>query len=87
MAPALCSILFSALLTDCLQECDAGFPIMYRFDGKLFNLKRLQAKFKVQTNVLDKLLYADDLAENVKSETARGCVCIYVNMFAQRAAR
>ena len=38
-------------------------------DGKLFNLRRLQAKSKVQTDVLDKLLYADDLTENAKSET------------------
>ena len=43
---------------------DAG----YRFDGKLLNLRRLQAKANVQTDVVDKLLYADDLAENAKSE-------------------
>ena len=38
------------------------------FDGKLLNLRRLQAKFKVQTDVVDKLLYTDDLAKNAKSE-------------------
>ena len=38
------------------------------FDGKLLNLRRLQAKSKVQKDVVDKLLYADDLAENAKSE-------------------
>ena len=42
--------------------------IRYRFDGKLLNLRRLQTKSKVQTDVVDKLLYADDLAENAKSE-------------------
>ena len=36
---------------------------------ELFNLKRLQAKSKVQTDVLDKLLNTDDQAENAKSET------------------
>ena len=56
------------MLTDAFQDCDAGFPIRYRFDGKLFNLRKLQANFKVQSDVLDKLLYADDLAENAKSE-------------------
>ena len=68
MAPTLFSMMFSAMLTDAFQDCDAGFPIRYRFDGKLLNLRRLQAKSKVQTDVVDKLLYADDLAENAKSE-------------------
>ena len=36
--------------------------------GTALNLRRLQAKSKVQTDVVDKLLYADDLAENAKSE-------------------
>ena len=69
MTPTLFSMMFSVMLTDAFQERDAGFPIRYRFDGKLFNLRRLQAKSKVQTDVLDKLLYADDLAMNAKSET------------------
>ena len=68
MAPTLFSMMFSAMLTDAFQDIDAGFPIRYRFDGKLLNLRRLQAKSKVQTDVVDKLLYADDLAENAKSE-------------------
>ena len=61
MAATLFWMMFSAMLTD-------GFPIRYRFNGKLLNLRRLQAKSKVQTDVVDKLLYADDLAENAKSE-------------------
>ena len=68
MAPTLFSMMFSAMLTDALQDVDAGFLIRYRFDGKLPNLRRLQAKSKVQTDVADKLLYAYDLAENAKSE-------------------
>ena len=64
MAPTLFSMMFSAMLKDAFQDIDAGFPIRYRFDGKLLNLRRLQAKSKVQTDVVDKLLYADDLAEN-----------------------
>ena len=63
MAPTLFSMMFSAMLTDAFQDVDAGFPIRYRFDGKLLNRRRLQAKSKVQTDVVDKLLYADDLAE------------------------
>ena len=68
MAPTLFSMIFSAMLTDAFQDFDAGFPIRYRFDGKLLNLRRLQTKSKVQTDVVDKLLYADGLSENAKSE-------------------
>ena len=57
----------SAMLTDAFQDCDTGVNnIKYRFDGKLFNLWRLQAKSKVQSGLLDELLYADDLEENAK---------------------
>ena len=68
MAPTLFSIMFSAMLTDAFEDVDAGFPTRYRLDGKFLNLRRLQAKSNVQTDVVDKLLYADDLAENAKSE-------------------
>ena len=44
MAPTLVSMMFSAMLTDAFQDVDAGFLIRYRFDGKLLNLRRLQAK-------------------------------------------
>ena len=37
-------------------------------DGNIFNLRRLQAKTKVQTDVLDELLYADDMGKNASSE-------------------
>ena len=60
--------MFSAILTDAFQDCDDGFPIRYRFDGKVFNLWRLQAKSKVQTGVLDELLYADEMANNASTE-------------------
>ena len=68
LAPALFNMMFSAVLANAFQDCDAGFPIKYRFDGKLFYLRRLQAKSKVQIDVLDELLYADDMAKNAKTE-------------------
>ena len=75
MAPTLFSMMFSAMLTDAFQDVDAGLPIRYRFDGKLLNLRRLQAKSKVQTDVVDKLLYAYDLAKMPNQrKNARGCI-------------
>ena len=63
LASTLFSMMFSAMLTDAFQDGDNGIPIRYRFDGKLFNLKRLQAKSKVQTEVQDEFLFADDMAK------------------------
>ena len=56
MAPTLFSMMCSAMLMDAFQDSNTGFPIRYRFDGNIFNLSRLQAKTKVQTDVLDELL-------------------------------
>ena len=69
MAPTLFSMMFSAMLMDTFQDSDTEFQIRYRFDGNIFNPRRLQAKTKVQTVVLDELLYADDIGKNSNSET------------------
>ena len=68
LALTLFSMMFSAMLTAAFQDGDNGMPIRYRFDGKLFNLKRLQAKSKVQTEVLDEFLFADDMAKCAPTE-------------------
>ena len=39
ISTTLFSMMFSAMLTDAFQDVDAGFPIRYRFDGKLLKLK------------------------------------------------
>ena len=63
LAPTLFSMMFSAMLTAAFQDGDNGIPIKYRFDGKLFNLRRLQAKSKVLTEMLDEFLLAVDTAK------------------------
>ena len=68
LASTLFSMIFSAMLTDAFQDGDNSIPIEYRFDGKLFNLRRLQAKPKVQTEVLDEFLFADDTAKGAPTE-------------------
>ena len=61
-------MMFSAMLTDAFQDGDNCIPIRHRFGGELFNLRRLQAKFKVQAEVLDEFLFADDIAKSALTE-------------------
>ena len=68
LAPTLFSMVFSAMHTAAFQDGDNSIPIRYRFDGKLFNRRRLQAKPKVQTEVLGEFLFADDMAKVVPTE-------------------
>jgi hypothetical protein len=68
LAPTLFSIMFSAMLTDAFRDGDVGINMKYRTDGKLFNLRRLQAKTKVKSVVVRDFLFADDCALNASSE-------------------
>ena len=68
LASTLFSMMFSDMLTDAFQDGDNGIPIRYRFDGKFFQLRRLQAKSKAQTEVLDEFLFADDMAKGAPTE-------------------
>ena len=58
----------SVMLTDDFQDGDNGISISYRFDGKLFNLRRFQAKSKVQTEALNEFIFADDMAKGATRE-------------------
>ena len=67
IAPTLFSMMFSAMLTDAFREANPGLDIRYRTDGRLFNLRRLQAKTKVHVDKLRDFLFADDCALNAGS--------------------
>ena len=54
--------MFSAMLTVAFQDGDNGISIRDRFDGKLFNLRRLQAKSKGADRG------ADDMAKGAPTE-------------------
>ena len=41
------------------------FDLRYQFDGKLFSLWRLQAKTKMQSDIIHKFLFVDDCTHNV----------------------
>ena len=69
------------MLTDSFQDNDDGFLIRYHFDGKLFNLRGLQAKSTVLTEVLDEFLYVDGIPKNVKTE--RKCKNLWIEFSSQ----
>ena len=68
LAPTLFSMMFSAMLTDAFQSRNMGIDLRYRTDGKLFNLRRLQAKTKVKTTTARDFLFADDCALNASGQ-------------------
>ena len=80
-------MMFSAMLTDAFQEGDNGIPIRYRFDWKLFNLRRLQAKSKVQAEVLDEFLFADDMAKGAPIEKKSDYVTAIISQSASKRLR
>jgi hypothetical protein len=69
LAPSLFSLMFSAMLSDAFKDSDGGIDIKHRMDGKLFNLRRLQAKTKVQIDTIRDMLFADDCALNASTES------------------
>ena len=58
------SLIYSAMLTDALQDGDNGISTRYCFDWKLLNLRKLQFK----SNVLDEFLFADDMEKGAPTE-------------------
>ncbi len=60
IAPTLFAIFIAAIFPLIGKELPQGIPIMYRTDGRLFNLNRFKAKSKVNCTTITELQYADD---------------------------
>ena len=69
LAPTLFSMVFSAMLQDAFKDSHSGINIKYRCDGKLLNIRRMQAVTKVKETIIRDLLFADDCALNAPNET------------------
>ena len=68
LAPTLFSMMFTAMLSDAFCNDAENMKIKFRTDGRLFNLRRLQAKTKVEEESVRDLLFADDCALNDATE-------------------
>ena len=56
------------MLNDAYREGKVGVDFHFRTDGKLFNLRRLQAKSKVTKDTAQDFLFADDCALNAANQ-------------------
>ena len=61
-------MIFSALLKIVFHDDTDSMAIRYRTDGKLFNLRTLQARTKAKEERVRDFLFADDCALNACSE-------------------
>ena len=64
LVPTLFSVMFSATLFDQFSGSDNGIDFQYRTYSSVFNLRRLQVKTKVKTDIINEFLFADDCALN-----------------------
>ena len=77
MGLTLFSIMFSAMLFDAFSGSDNGINISYHTDGAVFNLRRLQAKTKVETDIV-KFLFSDNCALNTTTkDNMQNSVCMF----------
>ena len=68
LGPTLFSMIIAAMLMEAFKDSSTGIPIRYRYDGNLFNLRRLQALSKVNEPKIRDLFFADDCALNAATE-------------------
>ena len=59
-APTLFSLYLTAVLWYAFHDCDKAVYIRFRTSGKVFNLRRFQARTMVTDGLIRELLYADD---------------------------
>ena len=61
-------MMFPAMLLDAFSGSYIRIDIRYRTDGFVFNLRRLQTKIKMKTDIVNEFLFADDCTPNATTE-------------------
>jgi hypothetical protein len=62
LAPVLFNLFFTCVLRHAVQDLQEGVYVRYRYDGSIFDLRRLNAKTKTLTDLIQEALFADDCA-------------------------
>ena len=65
LAPILFNLLFACMLFQAVKDSEEGVYIRYRFDGYLFDLRRLNVKTRCLQELIHESLYTDDWAQPV----------------------
>ena len=62
LAPVLFNLFFTCVLRQAARDLEEGVYIRYRYDGSIFDLRRLAARTKTLSSLIREALFADDCA-------------------------
>ena len=62
LAPVLLNLFFTCVLRQAIGNMDEGVYVRFRYDGSIFDLRRLSAKTKTLNSLIQEALFADDCA-------------------------
>ena len=69
LTPILFKLFFSCILTHVIQNFNHGIYLKYRLDGSLFDLQGLNIKTKLMNTTILELLFVDECAPMVHTES------------------
>ena len=62
LAPVLFNLFFACILRQAVGNTDKGVYVSFRYDGSIFDLRRLSAKTRTLNSLIQEALFADDCA-------------------------
>ena len=62
LGPVLFNLFFACVLRQAVGNTDKGVYVRFRYDGSIFDLRRLSAKTKTLNSLIQEALFADDCA-------------------------
>ena len=62
LAPVLFNLFFACVLRQAVGNMDKGVYVLFRYDGSIFDLRRVSAKTKTLNSLIQEALFTDDCA-------------------------